>query len=305
MGTFWSIFIILLVVLNIAGCIWLLWWTSKRRPGEPETTGHVWDGDIREYNKPLPRWWINLFYITIVFTVGYLIWYPGAGSFAGTSGWTSAKEHAADRAVAEAKIMAALAPFEGQPIDVLARNPQAVEHGRSVFAANCATCHGSDARGARGFPNLADGSWQWGRDPQAVLTSILDGRQAAMPPFAAVLGSDRAVLETGVYVQSLSGQPVDPALAAAGKPRFANVCAACHGAEGKGNPALGAPDLTDDVWLYGGDFDAIRTAIVKGRAGAMPAHEPLIGETRARLAGAWVWSLSHGDASTAGSGTAP
>jgi cytochrome c oxidase cbb3-type subunit 3 len=299
MSSFWSLFIILLVVLNIAGCAWLLWWTSKRRPGEPETTGHVWDGDIREYNKPLPRWWINLFYLTILYAIGYLIWYPGFGRFAGTSGWTSSGEHDADRDVEEAKVMAALAPYAGRPIDALARDPRAVEYGRAVFAANCATCHGSDARGARGFPNLADTSWQWGGDPETVLASILHGRQAAMPPFAAVLGSDQAVLETAVYVQSLSGAKVDAALAAAGRPRFQMVCAACHGAEGKGNPLLGAPDLTDDVWLYGSDFDSIRTAIVQGRAGAMPAHEPLIGETRARLAGAWIWSLSHHDAGQA------
>ncbi|MCB1553134.1 MAG: cytochrome-c oxidase, cbb3-type subunit III [Xanthomonadales bacterium] len=293
MSTFWSVFIILLVVVNIVGCVWLLWWTSRRRPGEGETTGHVWDGDIREYNKPLPRWWINLFYLTIVFTLGYLIWYPGAGSFAGTSGWTSAKQHDAERDVEEAKTAEALAPYANQPIDQLAADPKAVEYGRAVFAANCATCHGSDARGAKGFPNLTDHSWQWGGDPQTVLTTILEGRQAAMPPFAALLGSDQAVLETAVYVQSLSGTPVDPALAAAGKPRFDMVCIACHGPEGKGNPALGAPDLTDDVWLYGSDFDTIRTAIVQGRAGMMPAHRDLIGETRARLVGAWVWSQSR------------
>ncbi|GIX35457.1 MAG: Cbb3-type cytochrome c oxidase subunit [Lysobacteraceae bacterium] len=305
MSTFWSLFVILLVVLNVAGCAWLLWWTSKRRPGEPETTGHVWDGDIREYNKPLPRWWINLFYLTILFTIGYLVWYPGAGSFPGLSGWTSAREHDAEREAEEAKLAAALEPFEGRPIDELARDPGALAYGKAIFAANCATCHGSDARGARGFPNLTDASWQWGGDPQTVLTTILEGRQAAMPPMGAVLGSDQAVLETAVYVQSLSGMKVDPALAAAGKPRFQTVCAACHGPDGKGNPALGAPDLTDDVWLYGSDFDTIRTTIMQGRRGQMPAHRPLIGETRARLAGAWVWSLSHPEQVGAGPEAAP
>lgn len=294
MTAFWSVFIILLVVLNVAGCVWLLLKTSKRAPGaENETTGHVWDEDIREYNKPLPRWWINLFYLTIVFTIGYLIWYPGMGSFAGTSGWTSGKEHDADRQEQDAKLAAALAPFADRPIDALAGDPKAVEHGRAIFAANCATCHGSDARGAKGFPNLTDSSWQWGGDPQTVLTSILQGRIAAMPPMAAVLGSDQAVLETAVYAQSLSGIKVDPTLAAAGKTRFNTVCAACHGAEGKGNPMLGAPDLTDGVWLYGADFETIREGIVKGRGGQMPAHEPLIGATQARLAGAYVWSLGN------------
>lgn len=293
MSSFWTVFIVLLVVINIVGCVWLLWWTSKRRPGEPETTGHVWDGDIREYNKPLPKWWINLFYITIVFTIGYLAWYPGLGSFDGYGGWTSNKQHDQDRDVEEAKVAEALSPFDGQPIDVLAGNAKAVQYGRAVFASNCATCHGSDARGAKGFPNLADDNWQWGGDPQTVLTTILQGRQAAMPPMAAVLGSDQAVTETAVYVQSLSGIKVDPALAARGKPRFETICAACHGVEGKGNPALGAPNLTDEVWLYGNDFETIRTAIQQGRAGQMPAHKDLIGETRARLVGAWVWSLSN------------
>lgn len=292
MSMFWTVFIVVLVLINVVGCVWLLWWTSKRRPGEPETTGHVWDGDIREYNKPLPKWWINLFYLTIVFTIGYLAWYPGLGSFDGYSGWTSTKQHDEDREVEEAKVAEALAPFDGQAIDALSSNPKAIEYGRSVFAANCATCHGSDARGAKGFPNLTDHSWQWGGDPQTILTSILDGRMAAMPPMAAVLGSEQAVIETAVYVQSLAGTKVDPALAARGKPRFETICAACHGATGRGNPALGAPDLSDDVWLYGSDFDAIRTAITQGRAGHMPAHRELIGETRARLAGAWLWSLS-------------
>ena len=188
-------------------------------------------------------------------------------------------------------------------VNTLADNAKARDLGRSVFAANCATCHGSDARGAKGFPNLADGNWQWGGDAQSILTSILDGRQAAMPPFGAVLGSDQAVLETTVYVQSLSGIQVDPALAARGKTRFEGICAACHGVDGNGNPALGAPDLSDDVWLYGGDFESIKTAITKGRAGQMPAHRELIGETRARLVGAWIWSLSNKSENSTQAGT--
>lgn len=292
MSAFWSWFIIVLVVINIAGCAWLLWQTSKRPKGEsPEdTTGHVWDGDLREYNKPLPKWWINLFYLTIAFSIGYLVWYPGMGRFAGTSGWTSAGEHDADVAAAQEKLAPLFARFEGRPIDEIARDDEALELGRSIFGNYCATCHGSDARGAKGFPNLVDGNWQWGGEPEAILQTVLHGRQAAMPPFAAVLGNDQAVTEVAVYVQSLSGQKVDPALAAAGKPRFAMVCTACHGAEGKGNPMLGAPNLTDRVWLYGGDFDTIRTAIVNGRNGQMPAHKDILGETRARLVAAWVYA---------------
>lgn len=293
MSAFWTWFIIVLVVINIAGCAWLLWWTSKRRPGEPETTGHVWDGDIREYNKPLPKWWINLFWITIVFSIGYLIWYPGLGGIEGYAKWTSVKEHDAQREANEAKLAPLFAQFEGQSIPQLAGNAEALRLGQSVFANHCAMCHGSDGRGAKGFPNLTDGEWQWGGEPEQILTSILQGRQAAMPPFAAVLGSDQAVNEVAVYVQSLSGQRVDPTLAAAGKPRFEMICAACHGRDGSGMTALGAPNLTDGIWLYGGDFDSIRTAITHGRNGYMPPHEPIIGPDRARLVAAWVYHLNQ------------
>jgi len=293
MSAFWTWFIIILVVINIAGCAWLLWWTSIRRPGEAETTGHVWDGDLREYNKPLPKWWINLFWITIVFSIGYLIWYPGLGGIEGYGRWTSAGEHDAKRAENEAKLAPLFAKFEGQTIPQLAGNEEALRLGQSVFANHCAMCHGSDGRGAKGFPNLVDGVWQWGGEPEQILTSVLAGRQAAMPPFAAVLGSEQAVNEVAVYVQSLSGQRVDPALAAAGKPRFEMICAACHGREGTGMTALGAPNLTDGVWLYGGDFDSIRTAITHGRNGYMPPHEPIIGNDRARLVAAWVYHLNQ------------
>ncbi|MDX5392782.1 MAG: cytochrome-c oxidase, cbb3-type subunit III [Caulobacteraceae bacterium] len=299
MTTGWSLFVIFLVVLNIGGCAWLLWWTSKRRGDEgrnnASTTGHVWDGDLTEYNKPLPRWWINLFWITIVFTIGYLIWYPGFGNFAGTAGWTSAKALDAEKAEADARLAEAFGRFDGMAIDEIAKHPDAVAFGARLFQNHCAQCHGSDARGAKGFPSLVDGDWLWGSSPDQVLTSILAGRQAAMPPLAAAIGGDIGVTEVTAYVQSLSGIKADPALAAAGQARFAGVCAACHGAEGKGNPILGAPNLTDDVWLYGSDFDTIAEGIRNGRAGMMPAHEPIIGETRSRLVGAYVWSLSHGN----------
>jgi cytochrome c oxidase cbb3-type subunit 3 len=185
-------------------------------------------------------------------------------------------------------------------IDEIAKDPAAVAFGASIFANNCAMCHGSDARGAKGFPNLTDGDWQWGGTPDDILTSILKGRQAAMPALAPAIGGDTGVTEVAAYVQSLSGIKADPALAAAGKVKFEGVCAACHGVEGKGNPVLGAPNLTDDIWVYGSDFASIREAITLGRAGMMPAHEPIIGETRTRLAAAYVWSLSHGDKAAAG-----
>lgn len=304
MSAFWSWFIVILIVVNIAGCVWLLWFTGRRRPDQKPgaQTGHVWDGTLREYNNPLPKWWINLFYLTIFFSIGYLLSYPGLGRFAGFGGWTSVAEHDAEAARAEEKLAPLFARYAGRPIAELAREPEALELGRSVFANHCATCHGSDARGARGFPNLTDGVWQWGEPPEVILQSVLHGRQAAMPPMAVALGGEQAVTEVAVYVQSLSGQKVDSALAAAGKPKFELLCAACHGAAGTGNPMLGAPDLTDEVWLYGGDFDSIRTAIEHGRSGQMPAFGELLGDARSRLVAAWVYARSQ---PAEGTGTAP
>ncbi|MCB1561551.1 MAG: cytochrome-c oxidase, cbb3-type subunit III [Xanthomonadales bacterium] len=296
MSNAWSWYVIAIVVLNVAGCVWLLWWTGKRRPGDPAPTdtSHVWDGDITEYNKPMPRWWIVLFYLTIIFSIGYLYWYPGFGNYAGSSGWTSVGELKAQQAEANQRLADTFSRFEGMPLDQMADDPDALRIGRSVFGNYCSTCHGSDARGARGFPNLADDIWHWGGSPQQIEQTVMNGRTAAMPPLAAAVGGEAGVTEVAVYVQSLSGQKVDPALAAAGKNRFAGICAACHGPEGKGNPALGAPDLTDSYWLYGSDFDSIREGIVNGRNGNMPAHGPILGKTRARMAAAYVYSLSHG-----------
>jgi len=295
MSNAWSWYVIVIVVLNIAGCVWLLWWTGKRRPGDPAPTdtSHVWDGDITEYNKPMPRWWIIMFYLTILFSIGYLYWYPGFGNFDGSSGWTSVKELKADQDEADQRLAATFARFDGMNIDQIARDPDALRIGRSVFGNYCATCHGSDARGARGFPNLTDNIWHWGGSPQQIEQTVMNGRTAVMPPLAAAVGGDAGVTEVAVYVQSLAGQKVDPALASAGKTRFAGICAACHGADGHGNPALGAPDLTDDYWMYGSDFDSIREGIVSGRNGHMPAHGPILGETRARLVAAYVYSLSQ------------
>ncbi len=289
-----STYIIVLTAIGIVGCVWLLRWTGKRRPGDPkpEETSHYWDGDLTEYNKPMPRWWLVMFYLTIVYGVGYLVYYPGLGSWQGSSGWTSAKEHDADAALAEKKLAEAFAGYESGSIEELAQNQKALRHGRSIFANHCATCHGSDAGGAKGFPNLTDDIWHWGGSAEAILATVVAGRQAAMPPMEAILGKT-GVTETAVYVQSLSGQAADPALSAAGAKRFAGICAACHGADGRGIAAMGAPDLTDSYWQYGGDFESIRESIALGRQGMMPAHEPLIGHTRARLVAAWVYSLSQ------------
>lgn len=295
----WSWYVIGLVALNVVGCLWLLRFTARRRPGDPapDQTSHVWDGDLTEYNKPLPRWWINLFYLTIAFTFAYLLWYPGAGRFAGFGGWTSQGEHAAAKAAGDAKLAAAFRPYDGQPIDVLAKDPKALALGHSIFANQCAQCHGAAGQGAIGYPNLADRIWHWGGAPEQVLQTVLDGRQAAMPPWASTLiamGGPGAVDDMVNYVLSLSGSPgVDAAAAARAKGPFVAICGACHGPTGKGNQALGAPDLTDDYWLYGKSRDSLAQTIASGRNGQMPAHRQLLGETRARLAAAWAWSLSQ------------
>ena len=302
--TFWSYYVIALTVISLIGATWLLWVTSKKRhandtQSSTETTGHVWDGDLSEYNKPLPRWWINLFYLTIVFAVGYLIWYPSADKVGGKGEWSSKGQHDAEKAKADAKLQALYARFDGKGIDVIAQDAAALTTGKQVYANNCAVCHGSDAGGAKGFPNLRDAIWKFDGSPEGILTTINGGvnveggRAAVMPAMAAVLGSEQAVTESAVYVQSLSGMKVDETLAAAGSKSYATVCAACHGADGKGNPALGAPNLTDNDWMYGSTLEDIKYGINNGRAGQMPAHLPLIGETQARLAAAYVYSLSQ------------
>lgn len=305
MSAGWSWYVIAVVVLNVVGCLWLIWWTAKRRPGDPgpTDTSHVWDENITEYNKPLPKWWNNLFYITIIFTVGYLAWFPGLGAFAGYSGWSSAKEHDADKADQDKKLAVAFAPYEGKAIDEIAKDDKALKLGKSIFSNNCATCHGSSAQGAVGYPNLTDNIWHWGGEPDQILETVLNGRQAAMPAWESALGGKQGVTEVAVYLQSLRGEKVDTSLANAGKGKYDTICVSCHGPEGKGMQALGAPDLTDDYWLYGEDSHIVETSIGQGRNGQMPAHLPLIGETRVRLAAAYVWSLSHGKTAQAESAT--
>jgi cytochrome c oxidase cbb3-type subunit 3 len=290
----WSAFVVAIVALNLLGCAWLLWWTARRRGTDAKaTTGHVWDGDLTEYNRPLPRWWINLFWLTIAFAVAYLAWFPGLGSFRGAGAWSSRAQHAADDAAAEKQLAAAFAGLDARPLAAIATDPHALATGRRVFLDHCAMCHGSDARGAKGFPDLTDEAWQWGGGEDRILETILDGREAQMPALGAVVGDDTAITAVAVYVQSVSGAEVSQAVAHPGKATFESICAACHGKDGTGNPAIGAPDLADAAWLYGPRLDDIRAAVREGHAGRMPAHRALLGPTRARLAAAYVHSLSH------------
>ena len=308
----WSWYVIAIVVLNIAGCGWLLWWTGKRRPGDPkpEDTSHYWDEDITEYNKPLPKWWINLFWFTIAFGIGYLFWFPGMGAMAGYGKWSSKQEYAQQKEADDRRLEETFAPYRGKSIDVLAQDPTARRLGRAIFSNTCATCHGSSAHGAVGYPNLSDNIWHWGGSPDRILQTVLDGREGVMPEWGKVLtgmGGDHAVSDVAAYVRAMS----DPAKlmvnnypAAQGKPLYENVCAGCHGIDGKGNQEIGAPNLTDDYWLYGGDTASLIATISKGRHGSMPAHRALLGETRVRLVAAYVYSLSHPPA-TAGTGAQP
>lgn len=300
----WTWYVVVLVALNVAGCLWLLLANVKRRPGDPapEDTSHVWDGDITEYNKPLPRWWINLFYITIVFSIGYLLWY-GVGRLPGYGHWSSRAEWAQDKAAEDARLAEALKPYAGKPIDALAKEPGAVAIGRTLFGEHCAACHGSTGMGAKGFANLTDEVWYWGGTPDNILETILKGRNAVMPAWGPTLtaqGGALAVDDVVAHVQALSkpGQPEDAA-AQRGKALYDTLCVACHGPEGKGNTMLGARDLSTARWLYGGSKAALHQTIADGRNGVMPAWEPVLGETRVRLVGAYVWTLSRHDAAPA------
>ncbi|MEO8016563.1 MAG: cytochrome-c oxidase, cbb3-type subunit III [Pseudomonadota bacterium] len=294
-----SIFIVVLTLANIAGALWLLWWT-RRSPGESaageHTTGHLWDTDLTELNNPLPRWWLWLFIISVAFGGCYLALYPGLGSYAGTLNWSSRAEHAEQAAANAQRIEHTLAPFAALNVAQLQADPAALNMGRNLFLNNCAACHGSDGGGAPGFPNLADNDWLWGGTPDAVLETISNGRTGVMPAWGEVLGAS-GVEEVLVYVYSLHGETLTSASARAGQVRFAELCAACHGADGRGNVAMGVPNLTDRIWLHGGAIATVRESIEKGRIDTMPAHAARLGETRVKLLAAYVLSLNRPDTS--------
>jgi len=295
MSTAISIFIIVLVLINVIGCVWMLLWTGKKRPDDPsaDSTTHTWDGDLQEYNNPLPRWWLNSFYLTVVFSVVYLILYPGFGSFPGILGWTQVGQYEEETATAEARYGEVFGAFANVPYEQMAKDSAAVELGANQFANNCATCHGSDARGAKGFPNLTDGEWLYGGDPQAIEFSIAYGRNGVMPALGAALG-EKGVNDVIGYLRSLTGRNIDSSRAESGKEKFAMLCASCHGADAKGNQALGAPNLVDDIWLHGAGDPDMRDVINNGRVNQMPAHKDLLSEDRIRVLVAYVLSLNEG-----------
>lgn len=294
---FWNLWVIGLTLANILACWWLIRWTSKKRAGEAgtgETTGHQWDETLAEYNNPLPRWWLWLFYITLVFGLVYLVLYPGLGSFRGLLNWTHQGAYEQEMQAAEQKYGPLFAKYAGTPVAQLAGDPAALKIGRRLFVNYCAACHGSDAGGGPGFPNLRDKDWLYGGDAATLTATILDGRNGVMPAWGPVL-ADKGVDEVTAYVLHLSGREADPGRVSAGRSLYATYCVACHGADGKGNPALGAPNLTDSVWLYGGSPGVIRQSIAQGRNGRMPAHRNFLGEDKVHLLATYIYSLSRSE----------
>jgi len=267
--------------------------TTRRVAQKVETMGHVWDENLAEFNNPLPNWWRWLFYITIVFGLLYLVFYPGLGRFAGTFGWTSHGQYDEEQTAAAKNYGPLFAKYAAMDIPSVAADPQAREIGQRLFLNYCSQCHASDARGGRGFPNLTDRDWLYGGDPVAIKTTITSGRNGIMPPLGAALGED-GVKNVANYVLLLSGSEHDVALAAKGKETFTTICAACHGVDGKGNQALGAPNLTDRVWLYGGSLTTISETIRNGRTNKMPAWGEFLGDEKTHLLTAYVWGLSNG-----------
>lgn len=293
--SFWNWYVIIITIGTVVACFWLLQWTKGVSNRDDEsgtgTTGHVWDEDLVELNNPLPRWWLQLFYGTIVFAFVYLALFGGLGNISGVLGWSQEGQYDAEMQAATEAQEAIFARYRELDNDALIADPEANATGQRLFANNCAMCHGSDARGAKGFPNLTDADWLYGGDFDTVMQGIANGRAGAMPVMVGAL-DDKAVSELVVYVQSMSGQKADPGMAANGKKNFDMLCVACHGPDGSGNQALGAPRLNDEIWLYGGDPATIRETLTKGRNGNMPAHKDLLSEDRQRLIAAYVLSLS-------------
>ena len=286
-----STLMVVLIIANVVACLWLIWWTAKRRSGESDTTGHEWDG-IRELNNPMPRWWLGLFIITIVFAGVYLWMYPGMGTNAGSKNWSSVGQLAADQASAQAAFDTRFSRVAATDIVALSKDTEAMAAAKNLFANNCSVCHGSDGGGAKGFPNLTDDDWLWGGAPETIYATIANGRKGVMPAWGALLGK-QGVEEAAAYALSLGGHDAPADWVAAGKQRFETICIACHGADGKGNQALGAPNLTDGIWLYGHSMESLRETIGNGRSNEMPANLPLLGETKVKMLAAYVYSLSH------------
>jgi cytochrome c oxidase cbb3-type subunit 3 len=293
-SNFWSIFVAGVTIVSMLACLLLLWFSGKAKAmtASDNTTGHVWDGDLREMNNPLPRWWVWLFILTVIFSFVYLALYPGLGTYAGKLGWTSTGQHQAEVDKGNAEVAPLFAKFSAMKPEEMAKNPQAMAIGERLYMNNCAQCHASDARGSKGFPNLTDGDWLHGGSPEKIKETLTKGRVGNMPPMGDALGSADDVRNVAQYVLSLSGNPHDSLQAALGKSKF-GVCAACHGMDGKGNHALGAPNLTDDTWLHGYGAPAIMAMINSGKVNQMPAQGEKLTEAQIHVLTSYVWGLSN------------
>lgn len=297
MSTFWNLWVIVITSIVILGSVWLLFATRKielpksaMKDGEAPTTGHVYDG-IEEYDNPLPKWWFNMFIYTVIFSIIYLILYPGMGNFKGMLGWTSIGKWEADVAQAEIKYAPIYARYRDMDIEEIIADVDAVKMGQRLFNNNCSVCHGSDGRGSYGFPNLADNEWLYGGSAEAIKTSITNGRNGVMPALGAAIGED-GVDNVTDYIFSLSGREHDAEKADLGSQVYKTLCIACHAADGTGNVLLGAPDLTNGVWLYGGSPALVKESIRNGRAGQMPAQKGQLKEDKIHLLSAYVYRLS-------------
>jgi cytochrome c oxidase cbb3-type subunit 3 len=293
---FWGYYIAGVVLLGIVWCLWLIFSQRKwlgARTVTVQDTGHVWDGDLRELNNPVPRWWTVMYVAMCIFGLGYLVLYPGLGTFTGSLGYTSAQEVRQDQTQQDALVKPLYDKFAKLDIPAIAVDMEARVIGQRLFLNNCAQCHGSDAKGSTSFPNLVEGDSLYGRTPEALQASITNGRNGVMPALQAVVDA-RTAGDIAHYVRSLSGLAYDQIRVIRGKREYLNNCVACHGADGKGNKILGAPNLTDDVWLYGSSEATIVHSILNGRNNRMPAQEHVLTADQIRLLTAWVWGLSGG-----------
>ena len=291
---FWSVYIAGATLIGIAACLLLLWVTSRKKVAAraDNTTGHVWDEDLTEMNNPMPRWWMWLFVLTIVFSLLYLVAYPGLGSYGGELKWSSRSEYEGELAKADKALEPLYSQFTARKAEEVAGDPAAMAIGERLFMNNCSQCHGSDARGSKGFPNLADADWLHGGTPDKIAETLNNGRAGNMPPMAAAVGTPDDVKNVAHYVLSLSKSPHDSVRAQLGKFKF-GACAACHRVDGKGNAALGAPNLADDVWLHGWGEQAIVNIINTGKTNEMPAQAGKLTEAQIHVLSGYVWGLSN------------
>lgn len=289
---FWNMYVMGLVALSLLFCLFVLMSNNKRETGPVELHGHVWDENLAEYNNPLPRWWLYLFWVTLIFAVVYLVMYPGFGNTKGALGWSAVGQYETEMRVAEERYAPIFAKYKEMDVAAVAADPEARAAGKRLFLTYCAQCHGSDARGAKGFPNLSDAAWNWGGEPEAIKTTITGGRIGMMPPMGPALGAE-GTKDVANYVRSLAGLAHDSLRAQRGAELFAQNCAACHGPEGKGTQALGAPNLTDEDWLYGSSEATIIETIANGRTNRMPGFGEFLGEAKVHLLASYVYGLSN------------